>query len=444
MISDDNVTEMGQLNITAKSLSPDEINTSIGENAAEVEVNVQNVHHSNLMTLTNMHAIGVMYDGQAHTIHSSYMNVDRVSVAAGFSSFDWKAMIGKGHDEVRVPIKLPNAQIASFDVSVSYKGHIVSTEASNVNVPAFSGSDQTDSDELIQHITRNILAKSPSFISNAEILGVSITDNIGTHAGRTLLGATLAGSVAGSVVGVVAVDAVKGAVSAGKSFRGATSDDGYKFGDFTRGIFHGVKEAPNAGFSGTAKSVGTYTSENKSRLAGAGGSGLGMVIGTAVAGPIGFFAGAYLGSVAGSKAVEDTPREDTGCQQSADLIDFGDSFNEGVYIQHPPMPSVPSSSGTDVVNVPASESFRSIEPGTSHLQHPTQRIATYPGSRHVPPQAQQDVAVIPAQRPAAETNSGYRFGDLTKSVVAKGKQNSGRSDQDGYKFGDFTRGLFGK
>jgi hypothetical protein len=39
---------------------------------------------------------------------------------------------------------------------------------------------------------------------------------------------------------------------------------------------------------------------------------------------------------------------------------------------------------------------------------------------------------------------GYRFGDLTRSIVAKGKKTSGRSEQDGYKFGDFTRGLFGK
>ena len=30
---------------------------------------------------------------------------------------------------------------------------------------------------------------------------------------------------------------------------------------------------------------------------------------------------------------------------------------------------------------------------------------------------------------------GYKFGDLTKSVIAKGKQADGRNNDDGYKFG---------
>jgi len=42
-----------------------------------------------------------------------------------------------------------------------------------------------------------------------------------------------------------------------------------------------------------------------------------------------------------------------------------------------------------------------------------------------------------------EQRQGYRFGDVTRSVLAKGKKKQGRSEQDGYKFGDFTRGLFG-
>lgn len=43
-----------------------------------------------------------------------------------------------------------------------------------------------------------------------------------------------------------------------------------------------------------------------------------------------------------------------------------------------------------------------------------------------------------------QTNqSGYQFGDFTRSIINKGRQNSGRSEHDSYKFGDFTRGLFG-
>lgn len=50
-----------------------------------------------------------------------------------------------------------------------------------------------------------------------------------------------------------------------------------------------------------------------------------------------------------------------------------------------------------------------------------------------------------AQNPSKQPgqNKGYHFGDLTRSVVARGKRRDGRDESEGYKFGDFTRGLFG-
>jgi hypothetical protein len=70
----------------------------------------------------------------------------------------------------------------------------------------------------------------------------------------------------------------------------------------------------------------------------------------------------------------------------------------------------------------------------------------------LPPQSQQHQQrrAAPAQHqplppqfqvPEKE-EPGYRFGDLTRSIVKEGKKTSGRSEKDGYKFGDFTRGLF--
>jgi hypothetical protein len=46
-------------------------------------------------------------------------------------------------------------------------------------------------------------------------------------------------------------------------------------------------------------------------------------------------------------------------------------------------------------------------------------------------------------RGTQDAQQGYHFGDMTRSVVSKGKQKAGRNEKDGYKFGDFTRGLFG-
>lgn len=48
---------------------------------------------------------------------------------------------------------------------------------------------------------------------------------------------------------------------------------------------------------------------------------------------------------------------------------------------------------------------------------------------------------MPNQRETGQ--QGYRFGDITRGIVARGAQNAGRDPNSGYKFGDFTRGLFG-
>jgi hypothetical protein len=54
-----------------------------------------------------------------------------------------------------------------------------------------------------------------------------------------------------------------------------------------------------------------------------------------------------------------------------------------------------------------------------------------------------DRRVTRHNRGVGDAQQGYRFGDLTRSVISNGKKKDGRSENDGYKFGDFTRGLFG-
>jgi hypothetical protein len=305
-LSDDNITNLNECKLSADPMTGSDVDRTLGLNALEMELDIENIQHSGLMTATNLHAIGIVYDYGIDTVYNSYISVDQVAVVGGFSTIDWKAMVGKGPEAKRTPVKLPQAQVTGFNVSVTYKGKILSTNETNIIVAPFKGDQETDTDEILRHVTSTIMTKVPSFISNAEILGINVTDSVASSAGRTLLATTtVTGSIAGSIVGVVAIDVVKGAVASGKSARGVTKDDAYHFGDFTRGVVRSIQEAPKAGISGTAKSVGSYTTENKSRLAGAGGSSLGMMVGTAVAGPIGLIAGAYLGGVLGSKAVED-------------------------------------------------------------------------------------------------------------------------------------------
>jgi len=42
----------------------------------------------------------------------------------------------------------------------------------------------------------------------------------------------------------------------------------------------------------------------------------------------------------------------------------------------------------------------------------------------------------------SQQQEGYRFGDVTRGIIARGAQLDGRDENSGYKFGDFTRGLF--
>lgn len=78
---------------------------------------------------------------------------------------------------------------------------------------------------------------------------------------------------------------MKHAAKSGAEIRG---DSSYQVGDFT---------------SGTAKAAGSYASENRCRLAGAGGSALGMVAGAALLGPVGFVAGSLAGGAAAKSSM---------------------------------------------------------------------------------------------------------------------------------------------
>ncbi len=76
---------------------------------------------------------------------------------------------------------------------------------------------------------------------------------------------------------------------------------------------------------GASKSVGDYTSSNKSRLGGAAGSTIGMVAGAALLGPVGLVAGSIAGGMALSNALKDkkaTPSsEENTSKEDIDLLD---------------------------------------------------------------------------------------------------------------------------
>jgi hypothetical protein len=276
-----------------------------GQPGTMVKIRVHEVENE-MLKLDSVRSSAVIYGSEIDTIHSFTFSTSRAVVTAGFSSIDWSNMLGDDADQQMNSVTLlPFACIDTFTAHLSYAGKVVATHDS-VCIPAFQGGPSTALNDIFAHVTIAVLSKAPAIISNATVLGENVCEMTAKNLGRMAASASLSGVVVGSVAGLVAADSVRGAVAKGKASRDASSDDAYKFGDFTRGSIRSIKQTVTNPV-GASRTVGKYTSENKSRLGGAGASGVGMVVGSALLGPVGFVVGGYLGSRAGQKAFEDAP-----------------------------------------------------------------------------------------------------------------------------------------
>ena len=141
----------------------------------------------------------------------------------------------------------------------------------------------------------------------------------------------LKSSVTGGVVGLGVRDAVGGAISLGKTSRGATESQRYHFGDVSRGVMAAASLAAKKGSSdrgrteyqvgdfasGASSASAEYVSRNRERLGGAVGTSTAMLVGAAALGPVGLVAGAIIGGRAGKEAVKATVGEYKGHKDPA-------------------------------------------------------------------------------------------------------------------------------
>jgi len=88
----------------------------------------------------------------------------------------------------------------------------------------------------------------------------------------------------------------------------AATKDGYKFGDFSRGLvgsIRGMRQQNHSDNGNESNSgSGNYLKENKGRFAGVAGSTAGAVMGLLIAGPVGAIAGSFIGSSSCQNAVQ--------------------------------------------------------------------------------------------------------------------------------------------
>jgi hypothetical protein len=315
---DETCIQMGEiaLDISPTIVPSQDLISGEVKKGTQISLEMENIKHD-LFQAQNIHTSLILELQDLETLHQLQVSLDSPRVTAGFSTIDWSSLFNETgpNDKVQQKaLKMPFAKVVSTSIFVSYKGAIVASQAT-VAVPEFKGNSFTTIDDLSTYYSNTVLKRIPGFLANVEVLGSNVADGTFATIGRVALGAssvTTAG--VGSIVGTAVADGVKGAISAGKSARNVATDDAYKFGDISRGIVRGLSQATKKGAQsrgscgsdyvpgdftvGAVEAIGEYGEKNSRKLASAGASGVGATIGLALAGPLGFVVGSYLGSKA--------------------------------------------------------------------------------------------------------------------------------------------------
>ena len=233
-------------------------------------------------------------------------------------NFHYYLLMIKPPDEWQIPakkktLKIPFAEIAPLNIRISFKGTGVEMKETTVAVDSFHGNSKTTLKDMILYITEAIVRRVPHFVSNWEVLdinvlrqGVAMTSADAISDAIDVADAAAGGAGAGVALGVgavAAIDAAEATINLGKKSRGATPEQQYRLGDITRGLIHAPealaqKGARRRGSKGeksfkTNAAVGAicgaeqYVVHNAKELTIAGVGGIGVIIGTAIGGPLG-------------------------------------------------------------------------------------------------------------------------------------------------------------
>ncbi len=296
-----------------------------GENRTQVAVQFDGLN-SHLLQLSKVNMCATL-PPSPNVLESFSFAGERVVVSAGHSTDDWQRPARRIRTKINKStpsassvesLHLPNANIGGLKVTITWGSATMKVKETTLGIKPFEGNESTKAKDLVNYYTKACLSRVPNFISNAEVLGMNVADSTavtyGTWIGITSLGA------GGGVAAIAGVDAVKGAVAAGKRSRKADEIEGWRPGDFLRGIIYSAEEATREGAIkrgklhgkgnvidwavGAADGTAEYACENKSRLGGAAGGGGGFLIGLALGGPIGGVIGGVVAGATTRKAIE--------------------------------------------------------------------------------------------------------------------------------------------
>jgi hypothetical protein len=263
-----------------------------------------------MMELNEVAVSAVMPPDVDDEIRSVHFTATSTSLTAGHSPDEWETRFENNSQQKRsksTNYKLPYVYIEPMNLRVAFRGvkGVLATNNSEMITKPFMGNNNTTKRDLIKHYSKYIIAKFPGFVKNAEVLGINVVDSATSSYGGWILKATPMGAL-GGLAAVAGVDAVKGAIAAGRRSRPSAEQqlvsDNWKATDLVRGVFHAAKEAAEEGAAirgtdkkkndvvdwavGATANTSKYAKENKSRLASAGAGGAAMIAGTVMLGGI--------------------------------------------------------------------------------------------------------------------------------------------------------------
>ena len=276
------------------------------ENGSRVAIEFESFRNY-LCQLSTVSLCGSIPSDQVNIINDFILTVGAVKIVQGHSTEEWeeafiprkqvqqrtKAKQSSKHNKKQQKeqvVKLPFINIEEINLCIGLDAsyNVAAVKDTTLTIKAFRGKEDTTSKEVMNFYIKACLARVPDFISNAEVLGLNIIDNTtglwATWAGIGTLGSTL-GAGAG-VAAITGVDAVKGAIDAGKRRRNVSESADTKPGDFFRGLVQAAGEATKEGAAkrgkdgdgniidwavGATSNTTDYAVENKNRLGGAAG-----------------------------------------------------------------------------------------------------------------------------------------------------------------------------
>lgn len=266
---------------------------------------------NHIVSMTIVSTAGTLPFDEPDVVRDFFFTAGEILMTSGYTTDEWEdafqtrksAKVEKSKPKSETassPIKLPFASIADLRVTIGARGshNVAGIKETTMTIKSFQGKETTTTKDLASYYIARILTRVPGFITNAEVLGLNVFDNatgmLSNWAGIATLGTTL-GAGAG-VAAVTAVDAIKGAVDAGKRSRKVDETAATRPLDLFRGVIAAANEATQDGAKrrgkikedgnlidwtvGATAGTAKYVKGNKNRLGAAGAGGGGFLVGS--------------------------------------------------------------------------------------------------------------------------------------------------------------------